>query len=118
MSSSRVSSEGVSQLRRPGPAAPGAAIERFLVVSDRLPVALTRDGGGGWRAAPARGALISALAPVLGDRRDVWIGWPGVTEEEVPGLRKVLAGAIREGGCSLRPVMLTAEEERLCYGGL
>lgn len=117
MSSSRVSSEGVSQLRRPGPAAPGAAIERFLVVSDRLPVALTRDGGGGWRAAPARGALISALAPVLGDRRDVWIGWPGVTEEEVPGLRKVLAGAIREGGCSLRPVMLTEEEERLCYGG-
>ncbi|HYO13293.1 MAG TPA: trehalose-6-phosphate synthase [Thermoanaerobaculia bacterium] len=116
-SSSRVSIESVSELQHPGPAAPGLARGRFLVVSDRLPVALTRDGGGGWRAAPAHGALTSALTPVLGDRRDVWIGWPGVTEEEVPGLRKVLAGAIQEGGCSLRPVMLTEEEKRLCYGG-
>ena len=34
---------------------------------------------------------------MLRERRGVWIGWPGVTAEEVPGLRKVLAGAIQEG---------------------
>lgn len=116
-SSSSVSVQRVSELRPPDPVALERPSGRVLVVSDRLPVALTREGGGGWRATPASGALISALGPVLGDRRDVWIGWPGVTEEEVPGLRKVLAGAIQEGGCSLRPVLLTEQERRLCYGG-
>jgi trehalose 6-phosphate synthase len=54
--------------------------------------------------------LISALSPVLRDRRGVWIGWPGVTVEELPGIRRVLAGAIQEGGYSLRPVALTGRD--------
>jgi trehalose 6-phosphate synthase/phosphatase len=90
---------------------------RCIVVSDRLPILLTREGGRGWRVSPASGALISALTTVLRDRRGVWIGWPGVAQEETPGLRKVLAGAIHEGGFSLRPVMLTAQEKHHGYGG-
>ncbi len=66
---------------------------------------------------PASGGLISALTTVLRDRRGVWIGWPGVAQEETPGLRRVLAGAIHEGGFSLRPVMLSAQEKRHGYGG-
>jgi trehalose 6-phosphate synthase len=80
------------------------------VVSERLPIVLTREEGERWRAVPARGALVSALAPVLRDRKGVWIGWPGVTVEELPGIRRVLAGAIQEGGYSLRPVSLTARD--------
>ncbi|MFL6231850.1 MAG: trehalose-6-phosphate synthase [Thermoanaerobaculia bacterium] len=90
---------------------------RCIVVSDRLPITLTREEGQGWRVSPAQGALISALAAVLGDRRGVWIGWPGVSQEETPGLRKVLAGAIHGRGLSLRPVMLTAQERRNACGG-
>ena len=90
---------------------------RFLIVSDRLPIVLTRDESEGWHAAPAAGALISALAPVLRDHRGTWIGWPGVSEEEVPALREVLAGAIQAGGYPLRPVSLTEQEKRGCYGG-
>lgn len=116
-SSSSVSVQGPSDLFRRGAAAAGRTQGRFLVVSDRLPIELTRAGGEGWRAAPARGALISALTPVLKDRRGVWIGWPGVVEEKAPGLRKVLAGAIQNGGYTLRPVMLTEQEQRDCYGG-
>src|SRR5688500_8577969 len=85
-SSTSVSVQGLPDLCRRAPAAEGRAQGRFLVVSDRLPIVLTRDGGEGWRAAPARGALISALTPVLKDRRGVWIGWPGVVEEKAPGL--------------------------------
>lgn len=95
--------------RPPGGRAPG----RIVAVSERLPIVLTRlphEEGMRWRAAPARGALISALSPVLRDRRGVWIGWPGVTVEELPGIRRVLAGAIQEGGYSLRPVPLTARD--------
>lgn len=117
MSSSSVSAQGSSDLLRRSPAVAGRAQGRFLVVSDRLPIELTRAGGEGWRAASARGALISALTPVLKSRRGVWIGWPGVVEEKAPGLRKVLAGAIQDGGYTLRPVMLTEQEQRDCYGG-
>ncbi len=92
---------------------------RIVVVSERLPIVLTKlphpqlpgdTEGARWRAAPGRGALVSALSPVLRDRRGVWIGWPGVTVEELPGIRRVLAGAIQEGGYSLRPVALTGRD--------
>lgn len=90
---------------------------RFLVVSDRLPIALSREGGRRWVALPTRSALGSALAPVLRARRGVWLGWPGVSEEEVPRLGEVLAGAIDDGGFTLRPVTLSEEESRGCFGG-
>ena len=107
----------ISDLRLPGPPPVPRASGRCIVVSDRLPVVLTRGGRQGWRVSPAGSALISALTPVLRERRGVWIGCPGVTTEEVPGLRKVLAGGIQEGGFSLRPVLLNAQEKRLGYGG-
>ncbi|HEX3130360.1 MAG TPA: trehalose-6-phosphate synthase [Thermoanaerobaculia bacterium] len=90
---------------------------RVLVVSDRLPIHLTREGGDGWRAARTSGALISALTPVLRERRGVWVGWPGVTEEEAPEPQEVLAGAIQEGGYSLRPVSLSSRDIRGAYEG-
>ncbi len=88
------------------PRSPG----RIVVVSERLPIVLTREEGAGWQATPASGALISALSPVLRAHRGVWIGWPGVTVEELPGIRRVLAGAIQEGGYSLRAAALTARD--------
>jgi trehalose 6-phosphate synthase/phosphatase len=90
---------------------------RLVVISDRLPIALTREPGQSWRVSPVRGALISALQPVLRDRKGVWIGSPEVTEEEAGGLRKVLTGAIHEGGFALRPVLLKSQEKRQGYGG-
>lgn len=116
--SATVSISSVPERRFAGPPPPaGRPAGRCIVVSDRLPIVLTREGGAGWRVSPARGALISALTTVLRDRRGVWIGWPGVAQEETPELRRVLAGAIHEGGFSLRPVMLTAQERRNGYGG-
>jgi trehalose 6-phosphate synthase/phosphatase len=109
--STTASSSSVSERRASG--SPG----RCIVVSDRLPIVFTSEGEQGWRVSPAGGALISALTTVLRDRGGVWIGWPGVVQEEIPELRKVLAGGIHEGGFSLRPVMLTAEEKRNGYDG-
>ncbi|HET9227976.1 MAG TPA: trehalose-6-phosphate synthase [Thermoanaerobaculia bacterium] len=89
---------------------------RVLVVSDRLPIHLTHERGEGWRAVPASGALISALTPVLREHRGVWIGWPGVAEEQVPD-PQVLAGAIQEGGSTMRPVFLSERDVRGAYEG-
>src|SRR5919205_2664565 len=100
-------STSASAILLPEPPAAVRAGGRFVVVSDRLPIVLNREKGQGWRVSPARGALISALTPVLRERGGVWIGWPGATAEEGPELRQVLAGAIQEG-FSLRPVLLNA----------
>ena len=78
---------------------------RIVVVSERLPIVLTRlphEEGTCWRAAPARGALISALSPVLRDRRGVWIGWPGVTVGEARRGRDPRPLRVRGGGGATR----------------
>jgi trehalose 6-phosphate synthase/phosphatase len=99
-------------------AVPLRATARLLVVSHRLPIALDREGRGErgrssrWTARRDGGVLTRALAPVLQERGGVWIGWPGVAEEQVPGLKRVLAGAIESGGYPLRPVSLGVEELR------
>lgn len=114
--SSHFSNANLPEARRFGRTPDSRAPGRIVVVSERLPIVLTQlphpqdSEGTRWRAAPARGALISALSPVLRDRRGVWIGWPGVTVEELPGVRRILAGAIQEGGYSLRPVALTGRD--------
>ncbi|MEA2563987.1 MAG: trehalose 6-phosphate synthase [Acidobacteriota bacterium] len=89
---------------------------RVLVMSDRLPIQLTREGGEGWRADRVHGSLVAALNPVLRERRGVWIGWPGVAEDEAPDPR-VVAGAIQAGGSSMRPVSLRARDVRGAYDG-
>jgi len=49
----------------------------LVVVANRLPVdeTIRPDGSVEWRRSP--GGLVSALHPVLRDRRGTWIGWAG-----------------------------------------
>jgi trehalose 6-phosphate synthase len=114
MNKASVHTSSAPRLRELLPAA--SAPRRVLVVSDRLPIHLTCEGSDGWRADRAQGALIAALQPVLRERRGVWIGWPGVAEEDAPD-PQVLAGAIQAGGSSLRPVSLSARDVRGAYDG-
>jgi trehalose 6-phosphate synthase/phosphatase len=53
-----------------------AATSGVLVVSNRLPVTLSRSGRG-LEARPSPGGLVTALEPVLRRRGGTWIGWPG-----------------------------------------
>ena len=92
------------------------ALGRLVVVSNRLPVVLTREEQGGWKVSPGAGGLVTALAPVLRDRGGLWIGWPGTSDpgavahlEQNPGIREV--------GYTLCPVPLSPEEENLYYRG-
>lgn len=113
---SKASIHPSSARRLPEPPPVPFTQRRVLVVSDRLPIHLACEGGEGWRVERAHGALIAALNPVLRERRGVWIGWPGVAEEEAPD-PQVLAGAIQAGGSSLRPVSLCARDVRGAYDG-
>jgi alpha,alpha-trehalose-phosphate synthase [UDP-forming] len=52
----------------------------FVVVANRLPVAVAElpDGCVEWRRSP--GGLVSALEPVLRRTDGVWVGWPGTAD--------------------------------------
>ncbi|MDH4115919.1 MAG: trehalose-6-phosphate synthase [Acidimicrobiia bacterium] len=78
----------------------------LVVVANRLPVAWD-DIADRW--APSPGGLVSALAPILVDRRGAWVGWPGIADREeepfrLEGIRQV-------------PVTISAEEFTDYYEG-
>ena len=90
-------------------------INRLVVVSNRLPIVLSRDDGGGWTVKPGAGGLVTALAPVLRNRGGLWIGWPGTTNPAaLSAIRKVEPAGV---GYRLEPVMLTEEELEGYYHG-
>lgn len=88
--------------------------KRLVIVSNRLPVSMTRKGEE-WTAVPSTGGLVSALGPVLRHRGGIWIGWPGVSN--LPHARRVLKNATEGIGYTLVPVNLTEEDLELYYYG-
>jgi trehalose 6-phosphate synthase/phosphatase len=54
----------------------------LVVVSNRLPFRLVRDGKGQSKVVRSPGGLVSALTPALKGRGGVWVGWAGHTSEE------------------------------------
>ncbi|MEP7188004.1 MAG: trehalose-6-phosphate synthase [Roseiflexaceae bacterium] len=90
---------------------------RLLIVSNRLPVVLTKASDNHWRAEPADGGLVSALAPVLRERGGVWIGWPGTVVDKGLALNRALEEATNNAGYGLVPVMLNANERDKFYLG-
>ena len=90
---------------------------RVITVSNRLPIVVSRDDEGNVHVEPGSGGLVTALAPVLRDRGGMWIGWPGIVQDEQVPLDELLDQAIQESGYDLKPVLLTSEEKRLYYQG-
>jgi trehalose 6-phosphate synthase/phosphatase len=90
--------------------------QRLIVVSNRLPIVIERDGDA-WGISPGSGGLVTALAPVLAQRRGVWIGWPGTGEEAETKLRKLIERQDAELPYSLQPVFLSADETVNFYKG-
>ncbi|MBL3592615.1 MAG: trehalose-6-phosphate synthase [Synergistaceae bacterium] len=90
---------------------------RLVVVSNRLPLALRREGDT-WRFEAGSGGLVSALGPVLKDRGGIWVGWPGNREPiERNLLRHILGPISKSSGYRLIPVTLEAEEVKDYYEG-
>lgn len=92
---------------------------RLIIVSNRLPIAVTKGENGQFHIQPGSGGLVTALAPVLKNRGGVWIGWPGIIDEDEYDLniKKLLSTETREFGYKLRPVILTHEEKQNFYEG-
>lgn len=93
-----------------------AAGGRLLVVSNRLPIVLSRDADGQWQARAGSGGLVTALLPVLRNRGGIWIGWPG-TDEADPAVDAAADAAGQSAGYHMVTVPLNAAEVRDFYLG-
>ena len=56
-------------------------VGRLVIVSNRLPVTLSREDMGQWDVQPSTGGLVTALGPILRARGGLWIGWLGMLEK-------------------------------------
>jgi trehalose 6-phosphate synthase len=90
---------------------------RIVIVSNRLPVVVTRNDEGQPVVSPGSGGLVTALAPVLRDRGGVWVGWPGNAGPLDEPTRRLLDEAAARGGFELAPVDLTPRERDDFYLG-
>ncbi len=89
---------------------------RLLVVSNRLPFAVSRGRDGRWQLRPGSGGLVSALVPVLRHRGGLWIGWSGSVGRDAE-LDSALAEVSADAGYSLKAVPLTRDEVSRFYLG-
>jgi trehalose 6-phosphate synthase/phosphatase len=98
------------------PAALAGARQRLVVVSNRLPIILSRDAAGALVATPGAGGLVTSLAPVLRHRGGVWVGWAGLPGDD-PALQQAVAGAPGHAGYDVATVPLSEEEQAGFYHG-
>lgn len=89
-------------------------VKRLVIISNRLPFILERDGSG-WKVQHGSGGLVTALAPVLRNRGGLWIGWPGTYGTS--DISAAVEQAARTEGYSMVPVRLTEQEIDRYYKG-
>lgn len=98
-----------------GPAQGGEQMPgRLIVVSNRLPVTLVREGED-WTVTAGKGGLVTALAPVLRDRGGLWVGSSGQVGEG--DSTAPFDQFSKEAGYSLLPIELTESEHKNYYEG-
>jgi trehalose 6-phosphate synthase/phosphatase len=90
---------------------------RMIVVSNRLPLVLSQEAEGEWHLDRGSGGLVTAMEPVLKDHGGVWIGWPGVDQEEMPEVDALLQRESEKLGYRVRGVGLSPRERDDFYLG-
>lgn len=90
-------------------------MSRILIVSNRLPVTVTRGEDGGVVVTRSAGGLATGLSGTHGEADSVWIGYPG----ELRRLRKAELRELNARFAEQRlvPVTLSAAEVRKYYEG-
>ncbi|WP_088342337.1 bifunctional alpha,alpha-trehalose-phosphate synthase (UDP-forming)/trehalose-phosphatase [Robiginitalea sediminis] len=88
---------------------------KTIIISNRLPVQL-QISNGKLEATPSVGGLATGMKSVHSDGESLWIGWSGLTREEIPdGLEPEIDSALAGHGC--RKVSLTHQQVEGFYFG-
>jgi trehalose 6-phosphate synthase/phosphatase len=88
---------------------------QVIIVSNRLPVSVKKENGK-LVFHPSVGGLATGLSSYVKDRNNLWIGWPGISSDELTDRdKKVIVTELKKHNCS--PVFLTRREVDHFYNG-
>lgn len=73
-------------------------MNRLLIVSNRLPITLTRKEGG-FRVEPSAGGLATGLGSVYRSCDSLWVGWCGLARENLRGQEEEIQTRLKEEKC-------------------
>lgn len=90
-------------------------MSQVIIVSNRLPVSVKKENGT-LTFSPSVGGLATGLASYVKNRKNTWIGWPGIASDELTEKDKqVIVGELAKHNCS--PVFLTKRQIDDFYNG-
>jgi len=97
-----------------GPAGGSDATGRVVIVSNRLPVTISKGNDGQYHFEGSSGGLVSAMRGFKADMPFLWVGWPGA-EVDVQDQEYVRRQLLQEHNCY--PVFLTESHAEMYYNG-
>ena len=87
---------------------------RIIIVSNRLPVTVTKREGKLYFH-PSAGGLATGLGSFYREKDGLWLGWPGISLESIRGREEEVVQKLAELSC--RPVFLSQRQiENFYYG--
>lgn len=90
-------------------------MSQVIIVSNRLPVSVKKEDGK-LVFYPSLGGLATGLSSYVDDRRNKWIGWPGIASDELTGDDKqAIVDELAGHNCS--PVFLSQRQINDFYNG-
>lgn len=90
-------------------------MSRLLIVSNRLPVSVTKRGRN-LSFQPSVGGLATGLSSFCSSHDSLWFGWPGISRDTLSEKQRLqITQSLKEQGCY--PVFLSAKEVRNYYQG-
>ncbi|PIZ63050.1 bifunctional alpha,alpha-trehalose-phosphate synthase (UDP-forming)/trehalose-phosphatase, partial [Candidatus Saccharibacteria bacterium CG_4_10_14_0_2_um_filter_52_9] len=88
---------------------------QVIIVSNRLPISVKKDSGQ-LVFYPSVGGLATGLSSYTDDKRNTWIGWPGIASDELTNADKqTIVTELAQHNCN--PVFLTQRQIDDFYNG-
>lgn len=87
---------------------------RLLIVSNRLPIFVEKRAGE-LHFEPSITGLVTGLKPLHKRHSSIWIGWPGIEQEEIEGEEKEFEKRLSSKG--YHPVFLSKQNVEGFYHG-
>ena len=90
-------------------------MRRLLIVSNRLPVSVTKRAGE-LRFQPSVGGLATGLSSFCDSHESQWIGWPGIASDNIStDQKRQLTRRLKKEHC--RPVFMSSKDTQAFYRG-
>jgi len=90
-------------------------MSRLLIVSNRLPVSITKRGRN-LSFQPSAGGLATGLSSFCSSHDSLWFGWPGISKDILSKKQRLqITQSLKKRSCC--PVFLSAKEVRNYYQG-